>query len=112
MKLRLCGSVGSVAHRSISAGPHNLSSLSSQIQQFQQELERIESFQRHDQHWQTTRAEYLALSQALLKTINQWQVAAHRHEKQLVWQGISRQNAEIVSFFNQNVAPYAPPRSA
>jgi thermostable 8-oxoguanine DNA glycosylase len=109
MKLRLCGSV---AHRSASAVPHSLSSLGSQIQQFQQDLDRIDSFQLQDHRWQATRAEYLALSQALLKTVNQWQVVSHRHEKQLVWQGISRQNAEIVSFFNQNVAPYAPSRLA
>jgi thermostable 8-oxoguanine DNA glycosylase len=109
MKLRLCGSV---AHRSASTLTHSRSALSSQIQQFQQDLERIDAFQLQDHRWQATRAEYLALSQALLKTVNQWQVASHRHEKQLVWQGISRQNAEIVSFFNQNVAPYAPPRSA
>jgi hypothetical protein len=107
MKLRLCGSV---THRS--AVPDNLAILSRQIQQFQQDLEQIESFPLHDQQWQATRAEYLALSQTLLQTINQWQVAAHRHEKHMVWQGISRQNAEIVGFFNQNVVPYAPPRSA
>jgi hypothetical protein len=109
MKLRLCGSV---AHRSASAVPDSRSSLSSQIQQLQQDLERIDAFQLNEHNWQATRAEYLALSQALLKTVNQWQVASHRHEKQLVWQGITRQHAEIVSFFNQNVAPYAPSRSA
>jgi hypothetical protein len=104
MKLKLCGSV---VQRS---GVHSdLSALSNQIQQFQQDLAQMEAFPLHDHHWQATRAEYLALSQALLNTINQWQMAAHRHEKQFVWQGISRQNAEIVCFFNQSVASYLPP---
>jgi hypothetical protein len=107
MKLRLCGSS---AH--LTASAENLVTLSDQIQQFQQDLERIETLPLHDQQWQTTRAEYLALSQTLLKTIHQWQVAAHRHEKQLVWQGISRQNAQVVDFFNQHVVPYSAPRSA
>jgi hypothetical protein len=107
MKLRLCGSS---AH--LTASADNLVVLSSQIQQFQQDLERIETLPLQDQQWQTTRAEYLALSQALLKTINQWQVAAHRHEKHLVWQGINRQNAQVVDFFNQHVVPYSAPHSA